>query len=266
MLRKLFTLRAVILLLCCAGVIGGMGCVSMWAHNGHRQRQHDYYFEPALNDTILGFGQPDAKLKDVLGTNEVIALLGEKKTYLLVEGAAAITNVAAQIDSPKLHLYTYKSLYRKGDAIWGEITIIVPVVANEYFEFNMTGSVKVVEHHSDETLERLTSLGFKQESLRTGHSSPNSIVNVKGYRYGKFYALHIPVKGIVRPPVKLNAAATKKVQRTYSFALYNPPESEPPPDLGYWLVKMPLAVVADVALTPVYILGALVLVISVPFM
>lgn len=45
------------------------------------------------------------------------------------------------------------------------------------------------------------------------------------------------------------------------IAFYNPPDSSPPPDFGK-LIIVPLAVVVDAALTPVYLLGFIVVVLG----
>ena len=222
-------LRVIVIWLCCAGVVGGLGCATMIATSSPNQRAHDFYNKPVLTDSVFALARPDAALAKKIGCEGAIAFLGKKRTFLLVEGGAQLSRVAGELDGDKLTVDSApRQLFIKGKTVWGNVTL------------NYSPGQNTAPGESDRN--KLQALGFKAD---------NSGV----------YRLAVPVKGVVYPAAKLGKEVPNDFRKSRDIAFYNPPDSSPPPDLGK-LITVPLAVVVDVALTPVYLVGFVVLVLA----
>lgn len=54
--------RTAVILLCCVGVVGGLGCATYLASSSPNPRANNYYNNPVLTDTIFALARPDAAL------------------------------------------------------------------------------------------------------------------------------------------------------------------------------------------------------------
>ncbi len=222
-------IRALLILAACAAVVGGLGCATMIATEAPNPFADSHYRKPVLQDSVYAMARPDAALAKKMGQDGIVAFLGRKHTYLLLEGGVKIEKVAHELGGARLVLEpsTIHQLYRKGDTIWGSITLTykpdgVPGVAVDP--------------------EKVKALGFV-------------------FRKPGDYTLSVDVKGVVAPAARLKKAIPDSFDKSRDIAFYNPPGSSPPPDVTK-LITVPLALVVDVALTPVYLIGFTVLVLS----
>lgn len=223
-------LRRLVILACCAGAVGGLGCATLVATSAPNPKAYAHYNKPVLTDTIFALGRPDSALAKKIGHEGTIAFLGKQHTYLLVEGGKQLNDVAqAALDGNRLVLEgTDRRLFLKGDTLWGSVAL--------RYAPEQDAPQRGVE------VTALKSLGFKADN--------------KGV-----YRMTIPVKGTVCPPAKLKTEVPDELRKSRDIAFFNPPDSSPPPDLGK-LITVPLAVAVDVALTPVYVVGFVVLVLT----
>lgn len=227
--RHPLALRRIVILLCCAGAVGGLGCATMLASDAAGRRNRAYFRKAILTDSIFALARPDAKLTEKLSTTNAIALLGKKHTYLLVEGGDTLIRVASQLDPDRLELDNGAArLFVKGKTVWGTARLRYAVSKDP---------VKAAEEEPT-----LLALGFPARNART--------------RY-----LSLPVKGMLCPPADLNTTLPSEFTRDRKIAFARPPNSMRPPDL-ITIITVPLAVATDVILTPVYLLGFVVVIIS----
>ncbi len=218
--------RIAILCACCVASVGGLGCATYLAANKRNPYAADHYGKPILTDTICALATPDASLAQKIG-RDAVAFLGKKHTYLLVQGGEELVRVGRELDGEHLTIAGGdRQLFKKDATIWGDI--------------RMTYRIPEAQITDPASSNRLIALGFTPD--REG-------------RFQKFIA----VKGVARPPLKTADVPAFKKCRDISF--FNPPESSPPPDLSK-LVLVPLGVATDILLTPVYLFGITLLVIS----
>lgn len=221
--------RILVLGLCCAGAVGGLGCATYLATSAPNHRAADYFGKPVLTDSIYAVAKPDAALARKIGNEGAIAFLGKQHTYLLVEGGTQLSDVARQLDGSRLTLEGMnQQLFCKDKALWGNVSLRYVPGQDE------------AQRAADQG--KLETLGFKADKSGVYH-------------------LSVVVKGAMFSAAKLRKDLPPGFAKEREIAFYNPPNSSPPPDLGK-LITVPLAVVADVALTPVYLLGFVVLVLA----
>ena len=222
--------RAVALWICCAAAVGGLGCATMIVSEKSNPNAYAHYNKPVLTDSIFALGRPDAAFAKKIGYEDAIAFLGKQHTYLLVEGGEQLSALAhGELDGDKLIMEgTQRQLFLSKKTLWGQVA------------FRYAPGQGTPQAEADAA--KLRALGFKAD-------------NQGGYR------LSIPVKGVVGPAAKLKKDLPDALTKNRDIAFYNPPDSKPPPDLGK-LIEVPLAVVADVALTPVYVVGFVILILS----
>ena len=222
-------LRRLVLLACCAGVVGGLGCATAMVMGMPNSNAHDHYHKPVLADRILALGIPDTAMGQKIGNTNAIAFLGEKHTYLLLEGGAELNAIARQLDGLYLKLDDRgPRLYRKGKTIWGDAVLrYVPEAGGP---------------PPEPAIARLTAAGFT------------------GDDHG-LYTRAVPVQGLILKPVKRDQLPPSSFQTPRNVAFFNPPDSRPPPDLGK-LIDLPLAIAVDVVLSPLYLIGLVALSIS----
>lgn len=213
--------RRVIILLFAAGAIGGLGCATMLASERRNPRANAHYNRAVLLDTVSALARPDAKLAKKIENEHAVAFLGEKHTYLLMEGGERLLRVADELDGERIVLEQRpRSLFIKGKTIWGDIAL---------------------------TYQPDPQAGPADEPLRAlGFTAVTSGV----------YRLTIPVAGLLYPPMKISPEIAGHFKQSRTIAFFNPPDSRPPPDLAK-VVIVPLAIAVDIALTPVYIGGLL---------
>lgn len=218
--------RRVILLLCAAGAIGGLGCATMLAADRRNPRADAHFNRPVLEDVVIALARPDAKLAKKIENEHAVAFLGKKHTYLLLEGGELLNRVADELDGGRVVLEERRqSLFIKDKTLWGTITLtyqLDPAVGSEE--------------------ERLRALGFAPTSAG-------------------LYRRDISVQGLLYPPMKICPEIEGQFKQSRAIALFNPPDSSPPPDLAK-VVLVPLAIAVDIALTPVYVGGLLILIIA----
>ncbi len=222
-------LRRLVLLILCAAAVGGLGCATMLALDSGRSRKNAFHNKPILTDSVFAIGKPDAAMAAKIGNTNAIAFLGKQHTYLLLEGGTQLNDVARTMEGIPLTLGdTRGQLFLKKKVIWGNVSL-------RHQPPRKTTPPEL-------TVNRLLANGFKAD------------------RQG-VYTLSIPVKGVVLPPAKTDKTPPEILMNPRSVAFYNPPDSSPPPNLEQ-LITVPLAVVLDIALTPVYLIGFVVLIIS----
>lgn len=231
--RKSKAARYIFLLLCCAFAVGGAACATMLAvdnaDNKSRKRVKEYHNEVILQDSIYAMAHPDAALAKKIGTSDAIAFLGEEHTYLITTGGEEIINTASKLDGDRLEIDTNnRRLFKKGKTIWGNVLL----------------SYKA----STETKEilQLRELGFTRDH-KTGH-----------------YIRAITVAGVVCAPARSDTPLPDKLKRNRDITFYRPGDATPPPGLADLeaIVTIPLAVALDIALSPVYLAGFVLVVLS----
>lgn len=233
MLKKLFTLRSAILLISCAGLVGGMGCATMLATSMDNEHYVSVEAKDLFTDDVLAFAIPDEKLAGKLGTRDAVAFLGKKQTYLLTQGGSILTNVAAQLDPDRLTVAAVsKKLFikerrekidgasQKKKAVWGDLELSYELSASE----------------DQARIERqnLAALSFELKS-------------------GRSYYRQIGVNGVVHPPIKIAPAMADRLKVPRSITFYKPPKTYTVPAIEKAFF-VPLAVAVDVVLIPVYFL------------
>lgn len=221
-------IRALLILSASAAVVGGLGCATMIATEAPNPFAAAHYRKPVLQDSVYAMARPDAALAKKMGQDGIVAFLGRKHTYLLLEGGVKIEKVAHELGGARLTLDPdTRQLYRKGDKIWGHVTLT--------YKPDVASSEPLV-------LDKVAVLGFVRQ--KSGD-----------------YKLNVEVKGVVASAAKLKKTIPDSFDKSRDIAFYNPPGSSPPPDITK-LVTVPLALVVDVALTPVYLIGFTVLVLT----
>ena len=222
-------LSGAVILLCCAGVVGGLGCATWFVSQMDNPKADAHFNQPSLTDTIFALAKPDDALAKKIGNQHAFAFLGKKHTYLLIEGGELLTRVAAELDGNKVVLDKRpKEVFLKGKTIWGTISLS--------YTLDQASPQAIAE------TSKLLALGFTPDDSGV-------------------YRLAIAAKGVTCPPAKVNEEVAGHFAQSREIAFYNAPDSRPPPDLGK-LITVPLAVVVDVALTPVYLFGIVILVLG----
>jgi hypothetical protein len=222
--------RALALYLGAAGVIGGLGCATMLVSEKRNPHADAHRNQPTLTDTIYAVAQPDAKLAKKLGTESAFAFLGHTHTYLLVEGGDVLARLAAaKLDGRRVTIEQKpRTLFLKDRTIWGDLTV--------RYQLDPAAGPTPDERAA------LAELGF--QSAKPGD-----------------YLLGVRVNGLCCPPAKVDAQVLTQLTHTRPITFYNAPNSQVPPDLSK-IVLVPLAVVVDLALTPVYLGGFLLFVLA----
>ena len=222
--------RAIALYLGAAGVVGGLGCATMLASEKRNPHASAHFNQPVLTDTVYAVAQPDAKLAKTLGTESAFAFLGHRHTYLLVQGGDVLARLAAaKLDGARVKIEPPpRTLFLKDRTIWGDLAVRYQVDA-------------AAGPTADERAA-LADLGF--QSAQPGE-----------------YSLSVRVNGLCAPPAKVEKNVLTQLTHTRPIAFYNASNSQPPPDLSK-IVLVPLAVVVDLALTPVYLGGFLIFILA----
>src|SRR5262245_17197551 len=117
---SLVFVRIFSILLLSVGVIGGVGCFTVMLvaadFNGPTtQKMH--------SDTIFAVAVFDEGLARRLNTKDGIAFLGERNTYLMVQGGAQLLRIAKEVDGNKLKLDPNQGhLYLDDKVAWGKLS------------------------------------------------------------------------------------------------------------------------------------------------
>ena len=217
-------LRRLVLLICCSAAVGGLGCATWLATSRSNPNAYNHYNKPILTDSIFALGRPNEAMARKIGNTNAIAFLGKQHTYLLVEGGTQLNNITRELEGVALTLGDARGqLFLKQKTVWGRVSL------------HFTPEKGITP--PGVTTNKLLAMGFKAD------------------RRGA-YSLTVPVKGVVCPPAKLDKPLLNELSTVRTVAFFNPPDSSPPPDLEKFII-VPLAVVLDLALTPVYLLGFL---------
>ncbi len=222
--------RAVVLFLFSAGLVGGLGCATAMVASSGNSNAYAYYHTPILTDTIFALARPDDALAKKIGNDDSIAFIGKKNTYLLIEGGNQLMNIAKELNGDRLTLDKSTQLFLKDKIAWGSLSL------------SYASKENISQDEAD--IAKLQTLGFKAD--RSG-----------------VYRLKVKVKGAVYPAVSVSNDQLQQFKQSRALSFYNPPDSSPPPDLGK-LVELPIAIAIDVATAPIQLFGLLgaVLVIS----
>lgn len=221
---------------------GSLGCATMAALNA-ADNHSDFYNRPALTDTIVAIGRPDPALTKDLGHPGAVAFIGEKNTYLIYRGGEELDRIAhLSLDWQRLQILEqggayylpYNSpvaenrLYLKDRQIWGNLLLV---------------------YDSGKELPAAQS----GELVQAGFHAP---ANCKCTRYEKT----VKIEGAVYPRLQLSESQVSRLGMRRPLALYNPRDAKPPTNVGATLM-VPVAVVADIVLIPVYLgVGVVILV------
>ncbi len=204
---------------------GSMGCATIAALN--KVNKPGYSSRTlALSDEIFAMGRPQASLAQQLGQQNLVAFIGRKHTYMLFRGGAELEQIArSQLDPKRILIDAQDSsnLNLKDEQIWGELRLTYKAQPQEQAYLN--------------------SVGFTPWNERRDTY----------YRY-------ISIEGLLYPAISL-PAGHGTFQEKYPIHLYR--SQEHPPKTNYAAIPLvPLAVVTDILLTPVYIGGLILFSIS----
>ncbi len=215
-------LRAFVIFLFAAGVVGGLGCATAMVASSGNSNAPAHFNTPILTDTVFAVARPDAELAKTLGNSDAIAFLGKQNTYLLLEGGNKLMRIATELDGNRLTLVDMpRQLFLKDKTAWGRLSLNYTVEQG-----TSAGTAEI---------EKLQALGFT--AGRNGS-----------------YRLEVKVKAALYPPVKVNDDQLQQFKRRRELKFFNPPDSSPPPDLDKLLV-LPLAIAVDAATMPVQLFG-----------
>lgn len=203
-------------------IAGSLGCATMAATSA-ADNHTDFYNKPVLSDEIIAIGRPDASLSKSIGQPDAVAFIGQKNTYLLYKGGEELEKIAQmKLDGRLLHIDPARNhqLYLKDKQVWGDLVLTYG--------------------------EGTTIPAAEQPELEQGGFSLQG--SGKYARYQKMVA----IEGLIYPPIKLSDAQLSKLAMHRPFSLYNPRDAKPPMNVGATLM-IPVAVVADIVLIPVYL-------------
>jgi hypothetical protein len=206
--------RLFLVLLFSAGLVGGLGCATLFATSELVSGSPEYYNKPILTDTVFALARPDARLAKKIGSADAIIFLGKKNTYLLIEGGNKLLRISSELDGGRVKLDDRpKQLFRKDRTAWGSLRLnYAPAAPAGY---------------SPAEIKKLGELGFKPDN-------------------SGIYILELEVKAAIQPPVNLSSEELQQFKNTHEIAFYNPPTSSPPPDLGA-IAMVPVAIAIDAA-------------------
>jgi hypothetical protein len=194
---------------------GLSGCFSSMVDYAN-QRGPEFY-QPVLTDTILAVGEPDAALAQALGVPHAVAFLGEKNTYLLIEGGEILMQIAAELDGKRIALGNERrSLILKDGTVWGSLSLFFAPV------------------RSPQETTKLTRLGFTPGAL-------------DGYQR------RVSIKGRLYPALVFSDEQAQMLKQKRPIQFYVSEDSSPPPDLGP--LYRPAAIAADVVTLPIQMIG-----------
>jgi hypothetical protein len=204
--------RIFLVLLFSAGLVGGLGCATLFATAELSSGNPEYYNKPVLTDSVFALARPDAVLAKKIGSTDAIVFLGRKNTYVLIEGGNKLLRISSELDGDRVKLDDKpKQLFRKGKTAWGSL--------------QLNYSPAVSAGYSPAELGKLQQLGFAPD---------NSGV----------YVLVLDIKAAIQPPVNLSPGESQQFKNSHEIAFYNPPTSSPPPDLGE-IAMVPIAIAID---------------------
>lgn len=211
-------------------IAGSLGCATMAATNA-ASNHSDFYNRPVLSDEIVAIGRPDAEVAKSIGQPDAVAFLGQKNTYLVYKGGAELESIfKLKLDGKRLRIesvvnirYADRSsrLYLKDKQVWGNLVLAY------------VGDGNGITPEEQAELEKA---GFNKQG------------NDKYVRYDKSIAM----EGVISPPVKLSDDQASQLAMHRPINFYNPGDAKPPANIGATLM-IPVAVVADVILIPVYL-------------
>ena len=211
-------------------IAGSLGCATIWATSA-ANNHGDFYTKPVLSDEIIAIGQPDASLAKALKQPDVVAFLGKKNTYMLYKGGEDLERIAQlNLDGKRMDIDAARSykLYLKDNQVWGDLVLT----------FGGGNEISVAD---------------QAELEKGGFTSRRGVENIQ-------YQKSVHIEGVVYPPIKLSDEQMSKLVTRRPFNLYNSRDAKPPMNVVATMM-IPVAVVADIVLVPVYIgIGVVVIV------
>ena len=195
-------------------------------HKGDAKLRAEYD-KPAFTDEIVAIARPDAELAKKLNNPHVVAFLGLKNTYVLLKGGEELEAMAQlPIDRQRLNV-AQSRVFLKDKQVWGQLTVI----------YSDGGSLTATER---------------------------SVLEQAGFAVIGWALKTVSVEGVVYPAMKLSSEQESVLTRHQHVNFFDPSSSDTPSvNTGYLFI--PIAVAADVALTPLYLgLGAVSLVMRHP--
>ena len=217
--------RLVVALVMCCGLIGGFGCATMLTLSQPSENSTTKAGGPALRDTIMALGIPDAKMAEHMHDAQAVAFLGKQKTYLLVSGGDLILGMSRSLDPDKLSVKADNpELKMRDNEVWGEITFT--------YDWDGQGPNAAV---LQQTLERLGFMRYTKDQ----------------------YIAYIQVKGAVYPALDLQYPGFQALKHPRDLVFYAPDVTETTPNLQKFAL-LPVAIAVDVVTSPIQ-LGVLVI-------
>ncbi|MDY6993240.1 MAG: hypothetical protein SVR94_11635 [Pseudomonadota bacterium] len=195
-------------------IAGSLGCATMTTLSAIEDRPPAV----ALTDDIIAIGRPDAALRAQIGQTDVVAFLGLKQTYLLFKGGRELERIAqSPLDDERIQIQaTNRNLYLQEQKVWGQVGLIY----------------QASEPLSAEEQQILQALNFSQS-------------------HNRFYR-SVSVAGLVYPPIQL-ASTQNLLKRRRPIQLYSTQKAAPSIEHYAATALLPLAMVTDVILTPLYL-------------
>jgi hypothetical protein len=190
-------------------------------------RDPEFHSRPLIQDNILAIGKVARNERIDQEAGASLAFLGEKNSYLVIEGAEVLLNIASSTVGPLIEVNPAYGLekhnvYVQNQIFWGDLTLV-------------TANNAIV---SDEQQQLLTALGFEVSGKTNRHH----------------YVRRVPIKGTISPPVSLPPAMAMNLSHARPLALYPSPDEKAPINISKVLLTPP-ALVADIVTAPVQILG-----------
>ncbi len=211
-----------------AAVAGSLGCATMAATSAANDHS-EFYNKPVSRDDIVAIRRP-APDATPPGQPDAVAFVGLQNTYVLPKGGYELARIAQlKLDGGRVNVDPRRKLYLKDKKVWGNLV------------FNFYGGADVSAADQGQ-LERA---GFSKRE------------NGPYIRYEK----EVAIEGMVYPPMTLSDDQMSKLPARQSIDLYNPPDAKPPTNVGATLM-IPVAVVADIVLIPVYLVAGVAVLLS----
>lgn len=184
------------------------------------------------NDVVVAFGKPSLKLPNI--PSDAVVIVGQRNSYVLVEGGTRFNNLITRLDPRHISLTKGLDFYSANNdgSFTGELafkyTKLKAEVTNEELNFFLQNGVKECTNHSESNL---------------GAQS---------------YCFDIPLKGHTYPAVS-NQSSLKALSKAYPVTIYTNEQTtayrEGQSSSVEKLVLFPFAAAFDVVTLPLQIIG-----------
>ena len=207
-------------------------CNQCIVRKGLRRYLHHHPKEVLTNDVVVAFGKPSLKLPNI--PSDAVVIVGQRNSYVLVEGGTRFNNLITRLDPRHISLTKGLDFYSANNdgSFTGELafkyTKLKAEVTNEELNFFLQNGVKECTNHSESNL---------------GAQS---------------YCFDIPLKGHTYPAVS-NQSSLKALSKAYPVTIYTNEQTtayrEGQSSSVEKLVLFPFAAAFDVVTLPLQIIG-----------